>query len=392
MPWREVCPMEEKLRFVAAALSAEESMSELCESFGISRKTGYKWLLRYQERGPEGLRDESRAPHRVPWAITEDQAAAILGVRGAHPSWGPKKLRATLLQGRSAQAVPAASTIGELLRRCGLTRARKRRRHAVPNPSPLVHANGPNDLWCIDFKGWFRTGDGTRCDPLTLSDAHSRYLLCAHALAHPDYNGCRTQLERVFREYGLPRAIRSDNGAPFATLGVGGLSRLGVWWVKLGIRPERIAPGKPEQNGRHERMHRTLKAETARPPASTLALQQQRFDHFRREFNHQRPHEALGQTTPQQHYADSPRAYPARLEDPSYPDDYQLRRVRSNGEIKWRGGKLFLSMPLIGEVVGAQEDQDGNHQLYFGPIALAVIDRNTLKLKRSSARSHLPCS
>jgi len=238
-------------------------------------------------------------------------------------------------------------------------------------------------LWCIDFKGWFLTGDGARCDPLTVTDAFSRYLLCARALARPDYENCRAQLERLFREYGLPLARRSDNGVPFASLGAGGLSRLGVWWVKLGIWPERIEPGKPEQNGRHERMHRTLKAETATPPAANRAQQQGCFDRFREEFNHQRPHEALGQTAPAKHYAPSARRYPARLEAPVYPSDYQLRRVRHNGEIKWAGELIFVSLPLIGEIVGVKQTDNGDAELYFGPVPLGVIDRLTFKLKRS---------
>jgi putative transposase len=384
MPWREICSMEERTRFIAAGLTAEESMTELCAEFGISRKTGYKWLARYQEGGPGGLYELSRAPQRVPWAISEAQAAAIVGVRRAHPRWGPRKLRVKLSERAPQEVWPAPSTIGELLRRRGLTHARKRRRHAVPNADALKVPVAANDLWCIDFKGWFRTGDGARCEPLTVSDAFSRYLLCAQALARPDYAGCRAQLERVFREYGLPRVIRSDNGAPFASLGAGGLSRLGVWWVKLGITPERIEPGKPQQNGRHERMHKTLKAETAQPPAATLAHQQQRFDHFCHEFNHERPHQALGQTAPAKHYCASPRGYPARLDDPVYPADYQRRRVRSTGEIKWAGERIFLSAPLIGEVVGVKETENGDGEIYFGPVALAVIDGVSLKLKRSS--------
>ena len=315
MPWREVCSMEEKLLFVASVLADEASMTELCESFGVSRKTGYKWLLRYREQGLEGLHELPRTPHRVPWAIGEREAEAILKLRRAHPSWGPKKLRALLARREPEQGWPAPSTIGELLRRTGLARARKRRRHAVPNPGPLTSASSANEVWCIDFKGWFRTADHARCDPLTVSDAFSRYLLCAQVLARPDYANCRAQLERLFGEYGLPRVMRSDNGPPFACTALGGLTRLGVWWVKLGIIPERIEPGKPEQNGRHERMHKTLKAETAAPPAAGLAQQQRRFDYFRHQFNQQRPHEALGQRTPAQHYAPSPRQYPARLED-----------------------------------------------------------------------------
>ena len=307
-----------------------------------------------------------------------------MGVRGAHPSWGPKKLRAKLVEWAPEQGWPAPSTIGELLHREGLSHGRKRRRRATPSASPLRTAVTANDVWCIDFKGWFRTGDGARCDPLTVSDAYSRYLLCAQALERPDYAGCRAALEGVFRECWLPRAIRSDNGAPFASLGAGGLSRLSVWWVKLGITPERIAPGKPQQNGRHERMHKTLKAETASPPAADLQAQQRRFDCFRHEFNHERPHEALGQTPPQKHYVPSSRAYPARVEDPPYPADFELRRVRSNGEIKWQGELLFIGEALIGEVIGLRENQDGDGELYFGPVGLGIIDGATLKFSRVS--------
>jgi transposase InsO family protein len=361
-------------------------IAALCEEFGVSRKTGYKWLKRYLELGPGGLVDGSHAPQVVPWAISQAQREAIVGVRRAHPSWGPKKLRAKLAACAPEQSWPAPSTIGELLHREGLSRTRKRRRRAVPNPGALSVPVSANDLWCIDFKGWFRTGDGARCDPLTVSDGFSRYLLCSTGVSAPGYADCRSELERVFGEYGLPRMIRSDNGAPFASLGAGGLSRLSAWWVKLGITPERIAPGRPEQNGRHERMHKTLKAETAAPPAANLGEQQRRFDRFRQEFNHERPHEALGQTPPAQHYGASPRCYPARLEDPHYGAEFEPRRVRGNGEIKWQGDKLFVSQALIGEVIGIRENQQGDGELYFGPVLLGVIDAVTLKLRSSAQR------
>jgi putative transposase len=382
MPWQEVCPMQERRRFISAVLAEDDSMTALCEEFGVSRKTGYKWLARYQEGGPAGLEEASHAPHRVPWAITQAQAEAIVGVRRAHPSWGPRKLRAILRRRAPEQPWPAPSTIGELLKRAGLSAPRKRRRCAIPNPTRLRDALGPNDLWCIDYKGWFRTGDRVRCDPLTLSDDFSRYLLCTKVVSALTAELCRTELERVFREYGLPLAIRSDNGSPFASVGAGGLSKLSVWWVKLGIFPERIETGTPQQNGRHERMHRTLKAETARPPAQSSAAQQRRFDRFRAEFNHQRPHEALGQTPPAEHYCASPRAYPGRLADPNYPDDYQLRRVRSRGEIKWQGELIYISEALTSEVIGLCENDDGDAQVYFGPVPLGAIDAITLKLNR----------
>lgn len=382
MPWQEVCPMDEKMRFIGAVLAEEESMVELCERFGVSRKTGYKWRARYQAAGAAGMVERSRAPRVVPWAISAAQAEAIVGVRRAHPSWGPKKLRARLVERAPLEGWPAPSTIGELLRREGLSQGRKRRRRSAPNPSGLRTAVAPNDLWCIDFKGWFRTADGVRCDPLTVTDAFSRYLLCSRLVARPDYASCRGELERIFREYGLPAAIRSDNGTPFASLGAGGLSRLSVWWVKLGITPERIEPGQPQQNGRHERMHRTLKAECASPPAASAAAQQRRLDQFRAEFNQLRPHEALGQTTPARHYTQSPRSYPARLDDPCYPAGFDLRRVRSNGEIKWQGEMVFIGEALIGEVIGLGETNHGDAQVYFGPVPLGRIDGVTLKLIR----------
>ncbi len=384
MPWREVCPMDERVRLIGAVLAGEESMSELCEEFGVSRKTGYKWMQRYLEQGLAGLEDRSRAPRVVPWAISQAQAEAISGVRREHPSWGPKKLRARLVERAPEQSWPVPSTIGELLRRTGLSQARKRRRRATPNRGPLRAPLGANELWCIDFKGWFRTGDGARCDPLTVTDAFSRYLLCTKVVSPPDSEGCRSELERVFKEYGLPLAMRSDNGAPFASLGAGGLGKLSVWWVKLGILPERIEPGKPQQNGRHERMHRTLKLETAKPPAENLQAQQRRFDRFRAEFNHERPHEALGQTPPAEHYRPSPRSYPKRLEDPVYPADYQPRRVRSNGEIKWQGELVLIGAALVNEVIGLRENADGEAAAYFGPIALGVIDGVTFKLNRGA--------
>jgi putative transposase len=383
MPWREVCSVDERMRLMAALAAQEDSVSELCEDFGISRKTAYKWWARYQQYGFEGLLERSHSPKVVPWAITGVQAEAIIGLRRAHTSWGPKKLRAWLMQRAPEQEWPAPSTIGELLRREQLSQPRKRRRHARPTARPLRTAFSANDIWCTDFKGPFHTRDGARCDPLTVTDAYSRYLLCVKAVSKAGYDDCRSELERVFREYGLPRAIRSDNGPPFASSGVTGLSRLSVWWLKLGIMPERIEPGRPEQNGRHERMHKTLKAECASPPQADRCSQQRCFDQFRDEFNRQRPHEALGQTAPATHYTPSPRSYPARLEDPAYPADYQPRRVRHTGMIKWQGATVFLSEALSNEVVGVVETNDGDAEVYFGPMMLGLIDGVSLKLRRS---------
>lgn len=382
MPWRKGTLMDSKVEFIRGRLRDEESMTELCEAAGISRQCGYELWNRYQREGWLALQERSRAPHRVPWAIARSQAEAILALRDQRPHWGPKKLHAKLCEQAPAQGWPAPSTIGDLLKREGRIRARRRRRRATPTPGPLAAAVAPNVVWCIDFKGWWRTLDGGRCDPLTVSDGYSRFLLCSELLERADYAHSRAALERTFREYGLPQVLRSDNGPPFASLGAGGLSRLGVWWVKLGILPEHIAPGQPQQNGRHERMHRTLKAECANPPAATRAAQQRRLDEFRHEYNQQRPHEALRQTPPVRHYTASPRSYPATLADPSYPSDYECRRVRNNGEIKWQGDLVFISEALVGEVVGLSENQFGDQELYFGPLHLGTLDVLKLHLRR----------
>ena len=380
MPFKETCVLDETVRFVMACLEGEDSMTALCHRFGISRQWGYELVRRYRDRGPAGLEARSRAPHRPGQAMAAEIADAIIAVRCAHPSWGPKKLRAVLLRRAPQTAWPAASSMGDLLRREGLVRSRRRRRVPLAVSRPFAAVEAPNDLWCIDFKGWFRTRDGERCDPLTLSDADSRYLLACRAM-----RPIAAEVDRVsdaaFREYGLPRAIRSDNGPPFASTGAGGLTRLAVKWIKLGIRLERTDPGSPQQNGRHERMHATLKAETAAPPADTLAAQQRRFDRFRTLYNQERPHEALGQETPASHYRPSARRYPRRIEEPHYDAEHAVRRVRSNGEIRWGGELIFLSETLIGEPVGIAETESGDWIVSFADLALGRIDRRSRTLR-----------
>ena len=277
MPWKETCAMDEKMSFIVGRLKGDLTMTELCEQFGISRDTGYELWRRYQAQGPTGLKPLSRAPHRPGQAMACEIAEAIIALRLERPSWGPKKLRAVLQRRSPAIVWPAPSTMGDLLRREGLSQPRRRQRRPVPLTRPFLPVCEPNDRWCIDFKGWFRTTDGQRCDPLTLTDAYSRFLIECR-IVPPTTEGVWPLVERAFRELGLPRAIRSDNGVPFAcTTSAGGLTRLSVHWVKLGIELERIEPGKPQQNGRHERMHGTLKAETSRPPAASPAEQQARF-------------------------------------------------------------------------------------------------------------------
>jgi putative transposase len=360
MPWKATCQMDERMQFIARVLAGEDEMTVLCREYGVSRKTGYKWLGRYIAEGAVGLAERSHAPLQHGQAHDVAVVQAVLGLRQRWPHWGPKKLRVKLVELHPELPVPAASTIGDWLRREGVAGRSRQRRRCPPYTQPFAAVSAANDVWCTDFKslplartgGWFRTADGRRCDPFTLTDAHSRYLLRCQAVARPDEENVRPIFEAAFKEHGLPLAIRSDNGPPFASPGVGGLSRLAVWWIKLGIRPERIVAGKPQQNGRHERVHRTLKHEAATPPAASLPAQQQRCEAFRAVYNSERPHEALGQQTPASVYKPSPRPYPDRLEDPHYGDDVAVRHVRSNGQIKWAGERVFVGEALIGEPVG----------------------------------------
>ena len=324
--------MDERVKFVAAMLEAEESFLELCERFGISRKQGYKWKERYELGGVEALADRSRAPHSHPHAVSSDVAELVVAARRKHPTWGPRKLLVLLGRHHPRVQLPAASTVGDILRKRGLVGKRRRIRRSDPYASRLGPYDASNRVWCADFKGHFGVGE-RRCHPLTISDGFSRYLLCCKALPRPLSQPVQRTFERTFREYGLPDAIRTDNGAPFSTLAPGGLSRLAIWWIRLGIRPERIMPGRPDQNGRHERMHRTLKAETARPPQRSLRAQQNRFDRFRDEFNDVRPHEALGQATPASLYRPADRAFPSVLPELEYPAHFHVLRTYPNGVI-----------------------------------------------------------
>jgi len=365
--------MDERTQFIARVLAGEDAMTVLCHEYGISRKTGYKWLGRYHREGAAGLRDRSHAPLRHGQAHDVAVVQAVLGLRERWRHWGPKKLRVKLGELHPELPLPAASTIGDWLRREGLIGRSRRRRHCPAYTKPFAAVVAANDVWCTDFKGWFRTGDGQRCDPFTLSDAHSRYLLRCQTVARPDEDHVRPIFEAAFKEHGLPLAIRSDNGPPFASPGVGGLSRLAVWWIKLGIRPERILAGKPQQNGRHERVHRTLNDETAKPPADSLPAQQRRFDDFRAVYNNERPHEALGQRPPASLYQPSPRPYPDRLAEPSYGGDVAVRRVRSTGQIKWAGELIFVGEALIGEPVGVAETSSGDWLVRYADVELGYL-------------------
>src|SRR5712691_1373654 len=357
MPWKTSSVMEEKLRFVFEHELRERTMTELCERYEITRQTGYVWLRRYSEAGVAGLMEHSRAAHRHSNQMPEEIEQRVLGLRQAHMRWGPRKLQ-----------------------REGLVVPRRKRVRTAPYSEPLAHADGPNRVWCADFKGWFRTADGERIDPLTISDAHSRYLLRGQAVEKTDTARVQAIFEAAFREYGMPAAMRTDNGAPFATRALAGLSRLAVWWIKLGIVPERIAAGHPEQNGRHERMHRTLKQEVAQPPAANRRKQQRALDRFRQEYNEVRPHEALGMRTPAEVYEPSARKFPEQVPEPEYPANMLVRSVRRQGHFRWKKDEVFLSEVLWGERVGLVQEDDRWFTVYLAQHPIALFDSQQLRV------------
>lgn len=365
--------MDERLKFVADVRRGDFTFSELCRVYGVSRKTGYKWLSRYEAVGPPGLLELSRAPHHRPDAIEDDVIQLVLAVRKRWPTWGARKILAKLDEQRLGIRLPAASTVALLLAKHGFVHRRRKRYCAPPSGGPFARCDAPNDLWCADFKGRLILGNQHVCHPFTLSDANSRYLLRCEALSRTTSDHVQPLFESAFREFGLPHVIRTDNGPPFSTVTVGGLSRIAVWLVKLGVRPERIDPGKPTQNGRHERIHRTLQEETARPPARNLAAQQRAFDEFRRCYNIERPHEALGQKPPATRYEASPRSYPIRPKSPEYGPNVEVRSVHYRGYIKWRGAEVYLSETLQGEPVALEEADDG-WTVRYGPLLLGTID------------------
>ena len=381
MPWLETAPMDERLRFIADHQRCLYTMTELCARHGVSRRTGYKWLARYAAEGPGGLADRSHAPHHCPHRIGAALAALLCATRRARPSWGPAKLLQYLTPRYPERADwPAVSTVADLLKRQGLVRPRRRRR-PVRHPGVVpIHTAAPNDLWTADFKGHFRTRDGAYCYPLTIADQHTRYLVAVQGLLSTKGAGVRRAFERAFRDYGLPAAIRTDNGVPFATTGLHGLSQLNVWWLRLGIQHQRIRPASPQENGAHERMHKTLKAEATRPPRGNLAAQQRAFTTFRVEFNTERPHSALHGDPPAAHYTPSPRPYPERLAPLEYPGHFLVKRVTSAGTIRFKHRLLFLAHALTPHHVGLEEIDDGVWSLYLGPVLLGRIDEREMRV------------
>jgi putative transposase len=367
--------MELRKQFVTEFRSGVFSMTELCAQYAISRKTGYKWVARAERDGLDELTDRSRRPHGHPASTAPEVVAAILAARRQFPTWSGETLVRWLARHDPDQPWPSRTTAYEILKRAGAVRTRRRRARSLVRPRAGLHpAQAPNELWTTDFKGEFLTRDGRYCYPLTVRDAFSRHVLRCDALLAATYRDTRQRFERAFVEFGLPARIRSDNGRPFASSGLAGLSRLNVWWLRLGIGLERIAPGHPEQNGSHEQFHAVLKAATTRPPAATARSQQRRFDAFRRVYNEQRPHQALHGQVPADLYRPSPRAWPSRVPPLEYPSHWEVRSVASNGDIAWQGRRLFVSAALAEHALAFEEVDDALFTVWFGEIALARFD------------------
>ena len=380
MPWKEVTAVNERMEFVVR-LKAGERMSELCREFGISRKTGYKFERRYEEHGPQGLYDFSRRPNRLARQVSAGVQAAILELKREKPTWGAAKIQ-EVLQGRHPQIeLPVRSTIHDLLDRYGLVKKRSKRRryHAYPTLREQ-DIQTPNQLWCADFKGQFRMRNRKYCYPLTVTDFHSRYLLGCEAMDSTASESAKQGFEFIFKEYGVPTRLRTDNGVPFSSRTVQGLSPLSVWWMRLGIQVERIEPGKPQQNGRHERMHRTLKEEIRPGMCENLLAQQEQLDRFREEFNHRRPHEALKMKCPGDLYKPSLKRFPDRVPEPVYPDHDLVRHVSAAGYAYFSKGKsFFISQALGDQTIGLEEEQDGIWRINFMDLDLGFLDEQTMK-------------
>jgi transposase InsO family protein len=374
MPFKETCRMEERVRMLADYDTGNWSVLELCRRYGVCRDTFYEWRKRRDGGDAGWFADRSHVVAHCPHATDGALVEAIVALRRRFPHLGPRKL--VWMLGRQAPATcwPAASTIGDILKRAGLIAPVKRRRRPLDQARSMTPVAAANDEWAADFKGWFRTRDNCRIDPLTISDGYSRFLIEVRIVA-PRIEASQTVFARAFRRYGLPQAIRTDNGTPFGSNGAGGLTRLSAWWLKLGIEPHFIRPASPQENGRHERMHRTLKAQTSRPSAADARAQQIRFDAFRRHYNEQRPHEALGQRPPHELYTPSRREMPDRVAEPWYDADHQVRRVRPPGTIKWKGDQVFISEALVGEFVGIAELETGDHVVRFCRRDIGLLDR-----------------
>lgn len=375
MTWRVTNMKEERHKFVLEAIESKKTFLELCHNYNISPKTGYKWYRKFLEDGEKGLEDSSRRPKSNPTKIAINVEECIISIKKEFVRWGPKKIQAEIKEHYPNIAIPSEGSIFNILKRHDLVFSRTYRRH-VAMTSPLKECLEPNDVWMYDFKGWFTTSDGKKCEPLTITDGFSRFLLACRHMTRKRTSDVWEILEVLFLEFGLPIKIRSDNGPPFASLSVGRLSPLAIKLIKVGVTPEWIEPGCPQQNGRHERFHLTLKQETAMPPALTLSLQQEKFEQFKQYYNERRPHEALGQKVPKTIYKSSPRIWDGKFRSPEYSSDCEVRKVGTAGNITWKGKAFFIGETLAKEYVALKEVELGIMEVSYGPIILGQIDLN----------------
>lgn len=386
MTWRETKVEDERKQFIELYLQKKLSIAELSRQFNISRPIAYKWIDRFMKNGWDGLKDHSRAPKTQSRAISSELESEILKVKLDHLKWGPKKVKGSLEKEKPAVNWPSRTTIGKIFERNGLLIPRKLRKRLAERESPLTESQQCNDTWCIDFKGWWLTKDNCKCDPLTVTDFFSRYLFSCVKLKANDAKYVWAHLDILFREYGLPLFLRSDNGPPFATSSPGRLSSLSIKLIKAGVMPEWIEPGQPQQNGRHERMHLTLQGEGI-DAGLTLEEQEMKFAEFIQYYNYVRPHEALGQKYPGEVYRPSNRSWSGRLKSPEYTNEYTICKVRDCGKMSWKGGDVYIGRVLKGEPVGIKENEQGLLTVHYGPIYLGTIDGNELNVIRRKSRS-----
>ena len=374
MPWKTITPMEEIARFVTLARSDRFTITELCEQFGISRRTGYKHLERFAAEGMTGLQPRSHRPHAFPQRTDAMVEALVLGERRLHRTWGPKKLQRVLEMKHGIEAPPACSTIGEILRRHGLSVRRRRRPGAYPSADHgLTEPTQPNHVWTVDFKGWFLLGDGQRCDPLTVTDLYSHFIVGLKAQPNQQFKGTLHSFRGLMRQAGRPEIIRVDHGSPFASVGLGRLSSLSVWWIELGIEVEFTRPAKPQDNGSHERMHHDLKVEATQPPSANARAQQRRFERWQYTFNYERPHEALDQQVPADFYHKSERRLHEDDRPLVYPADHEVKVISSSGFLAHEGHNYHLGEIFAGKRVGLQRTATGQTELYFANVHLGHL-------------------
>lgn len=386
MAWGEVKIMDQRKSFIKECQEKILSFAEICRQYEISRKTGYKWLKRYEKDGVSGLKNLSKAPKNQVGATDPSMIKKILDIKHLRSKWGPKKILVELKKHNPDLEYPSKTTIGNILDKNGLVMRRKYKKRLAKVNTPFIEAVDSNDIWCMDFKGWSMTKDGVKYDPFTLTDRKTRFLLRCLKLQENDTNHVWAVLEMAFREYGLPRYLRSDNGSPFAANTPGRLSRLGVKLIKAGVMPLLIEPGKPQQNGQHERMHRTMKEEGIIPHVLTLNEQELKLREFRDYYNFQRPHEAIDQQYPGDLYTPSPRIWSGKLNPMEYSADYKVGKVGSCGKMSWKGTNVFISRSLENEYVGVKKNEENKFEVYFGPIILGILVDNKLEFERNPSR------